>query len=463
MKISVRKMKYVKIFVISILFIYILLKNSIYGIINYDDYRFIGTARDMISEDGFLHTLYYSFFNMDLGNEYRTYGLLRVFTVFWALLFGYNQVLYGFMLGAVHCLSSVAIYFVSLKAFQGKIGEKRSLLIAGIWLMNPFSSTQSMHHMLYILMPAYLFILLLLVDLSCKKYKYIIEFILAIGVVFFGENMIIPLYFFLAVRVWQNKKKLRLCEGYIFIAISVLALLLGHYFHYRIFRYSPDMAERFSAAGLAQLTLPGTFESIINILMQNTRNALVIWNKFDLGYVRTFQNIIKCMVYLVFSILLYRILSFNCSEGKPLSRKDAIFAFTLCFSTYGIYLILQILGSGGFNSRYMLVCVPSILIGGALLFFRKSHDNSLCLLLVLFCCLGLSWFVHYDIMLDYVGDINRKIIDAVKQGEKYDKSYVIFANAYPNSGLNAQECALLREPGMMTDSEQFYSVYITRE
>jgi len=147
---------------------------------------------------------------MDLGNEYRTYGLLRVFTVIWAIIFGANNIAYGFLLGVLHCVSTIFVYFVSNKVFNGRLEGKRSILISGIWLMNPFSTTQTMHHMLYILMPAYVFIILIFIDLTLKKnIKYILEFFCMFGIVFFGENMIITLYFFIVYRIIECKSRER--------------------------------------------------------------------------------------------------------------------------------------------------------------------------------------------------------------------------------------------------------------
>lgn len=195
----------IKISVVLGLYIYIIYKNCAYAIINYDDYRFIQSASELLNEKGVWYTIYYSFFNMDLGNEYRTYGLLRVFTVVWAMLFGTNTYAYGFCLGAMHCFSAILMYYVAQAAFGKKLGNKTSLLIAGIWLLNPFSTTQSMHHMLYILMPIYIFVLLLWIDLYCKERKSILELLCMIGVVFFGEDMIITLYLFLLYRIFEKK------------------------------------------------------------------------------------------------------------------------------------------------------------------------------------------------------------------------------------------------------------------
>lgn len=110
-----KKYKGLKFLMVLFLFLFIIYKNCMYAIINYDDYRFISAAREMIESKGVIYTLWYSFFNMDLGNEYRTYGLLRIFTVIWTIIFGTNKVAYGLLLGTVHCASSVLIYLTSKK------------------------------------------------------------------------------------------------------------------------------------------------------------------------------------------------------------------------------------------------------------------------------------------------------------------------------------------------------------
>lgn len=449
----------IKIIAVIGLFIYIIYKNCAYAIINYDDYRFIRSASEMLEDRGFWYTIYYSFFNMDLGNEYRTYGLLRVFTVIWTVLFRYNVYAYGFLLGATHCCSVVGVYYVAKKAFEGGLGEKISMLIAGIWLFNPFSVTQSMHHMLYILMPVYLFILLLWIDLYCQTGKPILELLCMVGIVFFGENMIITLYIFLIYRIVQ-KARFGGYRYYLVNGVIVGVLLSGHYMHYKLLRYSSEMLERFSLSGLTNLNPELLVDNMISAIIGNVKNVFIVWNKFNLGYVREHTNVFRIIFYIVLILIIYKGVSYRLTPGERVSGKKTFMAILLCVSTYSIYLILQILGNGGFNSRYMMGCVPCIFIAIVLLinYLSRAEKWGQNLVVVLLCLLGVSSLIHYDIMLDYLDHVNEQVIEAINSGEEANKKFVIFANAYPNNVFDKEEYERLRQPGVFTDSEQFYKM-----
>lgn len=201
-------------------------------------------------------------------------------------------------------------------------------------------------------------------------------------------------------------------------------------------------------------------DKLKSIVSMNAKNVYTVWNKFNLGYVREQVNVFRIVFYIVIILILYSIISYGGTRGERVGGKKVFIAIMLCISTYFIYFILQVLGSGGFNSRYMMGCIPCIFIAIVLLlnFLSGTEQWGHTLGVALLCLLGISGLIHYDIMIDYMDNVNEHVIEAVNAGEEMNKEFVIFTNAYPSNVFNKEEYAYLRQPGVFTDSEQFYNM-----
>lgn len=236
----------------------------------------------------------------------------------------------------------------------------------------------------------------------------------------------------------------------------MILALGGHYLHYKLLRYSSDIPERFSLSGLSNIKISTLTTNFWEAISGNLRNVIVVWNKFNLGYVREHMNVLLVICYIVLCVGLYFLLSRGCSNGQKIRKVKIFVSAGLCISTYFIYLALQIMGNGGFNSRYMMGCVPCAFIAAVLLLSQMDGRLWRALSVGIFCILGVSWMIHYSVMLDYMGETNDSVIASIEEGEDKDKKFVAFVNAYPNNEFDAEEYNRLRQPGIFTDSEQFY-------
>ncbi len=436
--------------------------NLKYAVINYDDYRFLGLYKDRIQTYGWISTLLYAAFNCDLGNEFRTYALLKVITVIFAGTIGFNAKVYAFIMTFGHFVSAIVLYRI-LKFFYKNI--PLCVICTGLWLFNPFTTLQTLHHWLYIMVPAYAFIGLCFVHFCTtirNWYKLTLEMFLIICCAFFGEGILISLAVYFGIVLFCDIKKedwktmlLHLCQG----AILVL-MFIGYYCVYKFKVYTPGETERFPLFQILSKIkdLTSLFYSIIT---SNAESIITIINKFDLNYVREVANfrfvVISCVAVIGVYFLLIKLLKNNDNNSECTTQNHRTVLIIL-FSTYAIYFLLQLYTTAKFPARYMAVCIPCLLIAFFLIIDRHIFNRYLKYGIIIVCLLAisLSTVIHYTIMTPYYGEYRTSIDKALQDGQSLGKKYVLFESTYPNYNLDTKLFERLRYPTLLMRNEQFY-------
>lgn len=117
----------------------------------YDDLYLLEIFNDLSKTRGVLHTIYYLFFNIDLGHsEFRLYGISRVLHFILWIFFGNNAIGYTIFIAWTQVLTG---YFISRIIARLGYSDLQALYIGLIWALSPFSATSCFHHYSYLILP----------------------------------------------------------------------------------------------------------------------------------------------------------------------------------------------------------------------------------------------------------------------------------------------------------------------
>jgi hypothetical protein len=231
----------VLLLVFGLLLIVAYLANSV---VIYDDLYLPAHFSALVSANGRLHAAWMIFTGADLSREYRTYGLSRLLQFALWNLVGAKSFIYPLIIATSQLATAFVLSSVLRRA---RVPEPASLLVAGIWLISPFSLTWTFHHYSYLILPFQLLVLTLFTfqRMQDLRRKYLVAAMLGVGCALTGE-MQLPAAFasFLLVLGFSKDRATRKAVG---LSLFIFALSLAlHRMNWAMFIRDENMPQRFS-------------------------------------------------------------------------------------------------------------------------------------------------------------------------------------------------------------------------
>jgi len=258
--------------------------NSIYSnTLTYDDVNNSYGFDSLIEKRGIIEIIILLFFNFDLGNEFRTYGLSRVIHFIIHLLAGSNAAFYQFLITTTHCLSAILVYKILVLL---KVDIKSVLFSCLFYAISPFTFTQTFHHFSYIFLPFYFFLLYILFELKHQEFQEkksikncllnnIYSIILILCTLFTGENTLslLGIAMFILFCVGFIKKHKNLIFRYAFhMVIFISSFIIYRFIWMRYHQISSSDYQRFSFTGFN----PNAIIYFFNAFIENLKYFLFI-------------------------------------------------------------------------------------------------------------------------------------------------------------------------------------------
>lgn len=231
----------VLLLVFGLLLIVAYLVNSV---VIYDDLYLPGYFSGLVNAKGQLQATWMIFTGADLPLEYRTYGLSRLLQFALWNLVGAKSFIYPMIIATSQLATALLLVSVLRRA---RVPEPASLLVAGVWLISPFSLTWTFHHYSYLILPFQLLVLTLFTfqRMHELRRKYLVAAMLGVGCALTGE-MQLPAAFaiFVLVLVSSKDRETRKAAG---LSLLLFALSLAlHRMNWVMFIRYEHMPQRFS-------------------------------------------------------------------------------------------------------------------------------------------------------------------------------------------------------------------------
>ncbi|HXA47050.1 MAG TPA: hypothetical protein VNW52_05425, partial [Burkholderiaceae bacterium] len=208
----------------------------------------MGSHFPALAHGNFWNGIYHLMFQHNpIANEFRTYGLSKLFHFGLYGIFGSAILPYYFVMAAMSAATAVCAA-IAIRSVTGSLAV--AIAVASCCLLGPFMLFETFHHATYLLLP--LFFTTAYWALDCQialgQKRKIAGAILCALIVMTGEISACILLAALGLMVLsalyrRDKARLAILLIDFLVALSVLGFLFGYY---RVAIYNPNLSTRFA-------------------------------------------------------------------------------------------------------------------------------------------------------------------------------------------------------------------------
>lgn len=201
----------------------------------FDDLYLVEHFQLVLAGEGVLKTLWTFLLTLDLGTQYRLYGVSKIFHFGLWGLFGVHAWTYAGVIGLTQAATGWGIY--RLLRRLGTDSWQASAL-AWVWILSPFSSTSCFHHYSYLILPYQLTVACALViqkahdaDPRSGWWRHLLAGVLGFMVASTGEShLLASILIFILVALGTPSSRLR-WQRWMDVSVpvaSIIATLVLH-------------------------------------------------------------------------------------------------------------------------------------------------------------------------------------------------------------------------------------------